>query len=301
MPGMSKEKVSEAETSFTLRNAGSGFEGRSSGIFGQLDVLERQHVSHEQSRTDLEEFANLTGEENEFDEGNRSQTKRKNDAAGSGSDFNASGEAAQNSDADKRSDGLLGGKRPSRREAQFRRPSGRPPGRHRGRGRYSRIPDHRNKPQNWTYYSLEDVQGSDMSEKSNTQAALAFLDERRKLRENQDMDTKEEEAFDVASAACSKGLFSFAKRNKTEKSGNTHSNEKLDKDLPSLIDNADEPDEEKTSVSAVKSAASDIGTDVEQTLDEEGSSTAKDDTIQTGFKSRKRGVRRNIRARDDDD
>ena len=42
---------------------------------------------------------------------------------------------------------------------------------------------------------------------------MAFLDERRKQREHE----LEDEKFDVGTAACSKGLFSFSKRPKSEK------------------------------------------------------------------------------------
>lgn len=51
------------------------------------------------------------------------------------------------------------------------------------------VPGYRKNPEKWTCYSLEDVSSADMSEATNTSAALAFLEERRKLK-NCDTHTK---------------------------------------------------------------------------------------------------------------
>lgn len=44
-------------------------------------------------------------------------------------------------------------------------------------------PDYMSHPERWTKYSLADVDNSQMSDKSNTSAAMAFLNERKRLRE----------------------------------------------------------------------------------------------------------------------
>lgn len=54
----------------------------------------------------------------------------------------------------------------------------------------SRIPDYRKNPHKWTKYSLEDVKNEDMSERSNTAAALSFLKEIESRKEQeQEMET----------------------------------------------------------------------------------------------------------------
>ncbi|KAL8618989.1 hypothetical protein ACOMHN_018371 [Nucella lapillus] len=312
---VSEDKDKAADSSFTLRNASGNFEGRSSNIFGQLDVLERQHISHEQSRTDLEDYADLRQEKDDgdFAEGNRSlqkTDKRKRDdnvpnrrgdcskAAPDAVESTSSDSSSEKSDSIQKDDMESGERRPPRRDPQFRQPSGRPPGR--GRGHRGRVPDHGKRPHTWTHYSLEDVKGSDLSEKSNSQAALAFLDEQRKLKAQEEEGMEEEEAFDVESAACSKGLFSFAKRTKTDKPSPAPGKEKPDKNQISVIDTEDQPEEENFATSSAEVAKDSVQTLEEETAEASSSATKKDDTAQTSFKSRK-GIRRNIRTRDDDD
>ncbi|XP_067004772.2 U5 small nuclear ribonucleoprotein TSSC4 [Anabrus simplex] len=58
------------------------------------------------------------------------------------------------------------------KESIFKRPEAPPP-----RFNVRNIPDYRRNPQKWTKYSLGDVSQEDMSEKSNTAAALSFLRE----------------------------------------------------------------------------------------------------------------------------
>ena len=247
---MAEVKPEEAATPFTLKNVGSGFEGRIDDVFSGLDALEQQHFTLQQSKTDTEDYDNLKSDDDDDDDDDgvvgvstssrsRSLQQQKGDYAQEGRhDLSSSGqyqheraEAEKYSSPRKDSDrGSLSRDRnkdsfrgkgthwhseetqSQRPDTQFRRPRGRAP------HAQSRVPDHRKRPQNWTYYSLEDVTGADMSEKSNTQAALAFLDERRKLHEqgdDEDHAMEAKEVFDAGSGACSKGLFSFSKRSKT--------------------------------------------------------------------------------------
>lgn len=57
----------------------------------------------------------------------------------------------------------------------------------------SRIPDHCVNPHKWTKYSLEDVKSEDMSERSNTAAAFAFLKEIESRKGNIQMETSDVE------------------------------------------------------------------------------------------------------------
>ncbi|KAK2170033.1 hypothetical protein NP493_1167g00014 [Ridgeia piscesae] len=69
---------------------------------------------------------------------------------------------------------------PRKRPNAFKRPRGCPPPRRRG------TPDYRQHPERWTKYDLSDVQADQMSERSNTAAALDFLNTQRKRREESD-------------------------------------------------------------------------------------------------------------------
>ena len=151
----------------------------------------------------------LSGDSGHRDSSSRDSVHRNSLSGDSGHTHRDSGhrDSLQGKDRHWHSQGRLG----QRPDSQFRRPRGRAPGVH------NWVPDHKKRPQHWTYYSLEDVMGSDMSEKSNTQAALAFLEDRRRLREQQEreeMGVEGKEVFDAGSGACSKGLFSFSKRSR---------------------------------------------------------------------------------------
>merc|ERR1719228_454953 len=54
-----------------------------------------------------------------------------------------------------------------KRPTSFRKPQRKP----------NYIPDHRKNPHKWTKYTLEDVSADQMSDRSNTKAALQFLTE----------------------------------------------------------------------------------------------------------------------------
>ncbi|XP_014675185.1 PREDICTED: protein TSSC4-like isoform X2 [Priapulus caudatus] len=84
-----------------------------------------------------------------------------------------------------------------------------------GRAPRSRnAPGFKKEPKKWTCYSLADVSNNDMSEATNTSAALGFLEEQRKLK-NPDTHTKSELV----------GGHSFSKRKLTECSADYGDNE----------------------------------------------------------------------------
>jgi hypothetical protein len=299
MPGTKDE---ETVSPFTLKNAAGTFAGRSNDIFAGLEALEQKHLAHERSRTDTEEYANLKPDADDV----VMDTRRGSGHSSRSSERDGGDWSERSRDRDRSRDDRTGdGAKTSNRE--FQAPQGRAPGRRGGRGgrgRGGRVPDHGNRPQNWKYYNLEDVDRSEMSERSNTQAALAFLDERRKLREEQ----QEEEKFDAGSAACSKGLFSFAKRSKGSSSSSSGGGDHADsKHAPSsstvTSSAAEEGEEESGDGDDVRSKVTEsaaTSTNKESASEEDRSE--KTETFDKGlsFKSRK-GVKRSIRSRDDDD
>lgn len=303
MPGATDEK-NDVPTSFTLKNASGTFEGRSSSIFGCLEDLEQKHLINERNRTDSEEYANLNPVViddfvlNSHTVGGHSSRSTARDRGGQSDDRRDRSRSILDEDK------MAGGRRPDSGADCFRAPRGRAPlssGRQGGRGR-EQVPDHGNHPQGWTHYNLDDVSQSDMSEKSNTRAALAFLDERRQLREQQ----QDEEKFDAGSGACSKGLFSFAKRSK-----NTAADSEKSEHMPQTK-GSDEVEDSKKETDCVSEAVETEDKNDDDNDDGNAEDIVKKSThtscedklsavsaISQSFKSRK-GIRRNIRSREDD-
>lgn len=69
-------------------------------------------------------------------------------------------------------------------ESIFKRPEAPPPSRF-----MKSIPDFQKNPNKWTRYTLSDVTQDDMSEQSNTAAAMSFLRELKAKKDAEDMDT----------------------------------------------------------------------------------------------------------------
>ncbi|XP_034831666.1 U5 small nuclear ribonucleoprotein TSSC4 [Maniola hyperantus] len=66
-------------------------------------------------------------------------------------------------------------------------------------------PDHMRNPQKWQYYSLSDVTPDQMSDKTNTETALAFM------REMEERESKDNEVIDETGAVFKKPTFSISK------------------------------------------------------------------------------------------
>lgn len=79
------------------------------------------------------------------------------------------------------------------KESIFNRPQDPAP-----RARCKTIPDHHKNPHKWVRYSLDDVSNEDMTERSNTQAALSFL-RQLKARREKEQPTECQEKMDVDS------------------------------------------------------------------------------------------------------
>lgn len=69
------------------------------------------------------------------------------------------------------------------KESIFKRPDALPP-----RFNNKNIPDYRRNPHKWIKYSLGDVSQEDMSDRSNTAAALSFLKEMQERKRNEEME-----------------------------------------------------------------------------------------------------------------
>lgn len=74
------------------------------------------------------------------------------------------------------------------KESIFKRPEGPAP-----RANFRSIPDYHRNPHKWVKYSLDDVSSEDMTEHSNTQAAMSFLRELKARKEKEKVDESDEE------------------------------------------------------------------------------------------------------------
>lgn len=73
------------------------------------------------------------------------------------------------------------------KESIFKRPEAPPPARF-----LRNLPDYRRNPEKWTKYTLSDVSQDDMSDQSNTAAAMSFLRELKAKKESELMDVDQE-------------------------------------------------------------------------------------------------------------
>lgn len=99
------------------------------------------------------------------------------------------------------------------RQSIFKRPEGPAP-----RSIYRSIPDYHKNPHKWTKYSLDDVSNEDMTDYSNTRAALSFLRElkarkmqERKLENDMDIDETVSNTNDIKVSFKSKQVQSTSK------------------------------------------------------------------------------------------
>lgn len=96
------------------------------------------------------------------------------------------------------------------KESMFKRPEGRAP-----RASYRSIPDYHRNPHKWTKYSLAEVSNEDMSEHSNTQAALSFLKELKARRKKYEANESNEigiESCNSNAEDCKETTFKHKKR-----------------------------------------------------------------------------------------
>lgn len=238
------------KTSFHLQEESTSFSSRSKDVFGSLDELEKKH-DEKQKELDAEP-----------------DSRR---------------EQKQLWKADPVEESITG------RTSHFKRPSSRPPSHSASkyRRRASQTPDYKLHPQKWTKYSLEDVESGDLSESSNTRAAFAFLEERRKLREATEEIGHPEEGD---------GKFVFKKPSKVPGGVNVLSSRKSKTSKAEKVKikhlGAEEINEETDVVIAKKESDSDI-----PTREVEANTAVKEPSLTT---FRKGSKKRSIRARNAD-
>jgi len=140
---------------FTLRGGDAAFANRQQALFDQLLIAESNCNKHDKPETDNMEMVE----------------QRKRPAS---------------SEADRRQKRET--KRFSGKESIFKRPEGPAP-----RTNFRNIPDYHRNPHKWVKYSLDDVSNEDMTEHSNTQAAMSFLRELKARRKKEEIDECGEE------------------------------------------------------------------------------------------------------------
>lgn len=140
-------------TDFTLRGGDAAFANRQRLLFNQLSIAESKCNKHDRSETD---DAGMDGREKRPASSDDRRQKRET-------------------------------KRFRGKESIFKRPEGPAP-----RASFRSIPDYHRNPHKWVKYSLE-VSSEDMTERSNTQAAMSFLRELKARREKEKVDECDEE------------------------------------------------------------------------------------------------------------
>lgn len=147
-------------TDFTLRGGDAAFANRQKRLFDQLSIAESQCNKPERLKNDFTAMCadNASQGSSTIDIEPRRLTKR----------FRG-------------------------RQSMFKRPEGVAP-----RAVPKNIPDYHRRPHKWIKYTLDDVSSEDMTEHSNTQAAMSFLKELKARRKKEEVD-KSEEDMDVDS------------------------------------------------------------------------------------------------------
>lgn len=153
MYGVSSLSKMHTSANFTLRGGDAAFANRQRLLFDQLSIAESSCNKREISEVD-----------------------------DTGSDECETNLTSGNDQKQKRETKKFRGK-----ESIFKRPEGPAP-----RANFRNIPDYHRNPHKWTKYSL-DVSSEDMTERSNTQAAMSFLKELKARREKDEVDECEEE------------------------------------------------------------------------------------------------------------
>ncbi|XP_060070013.1 U5 small nuclear ribonucleoprotein TSSC4-like [Ylistrum balloti] len=237
---------------FTIASGNDSFSDRCKDVFSCLQSLEDKHVAHDQS-VDEEGNQLLFKADPTIEDTETLYRKFKKPNPPQ----HSSGKQDQSHNDIKR-----GLKRPSselyippwqkkgdnpqsdyksmKKDSDFKLPPQRFPSR-----QQKKIPDFKLNPSKWKKYTLEDVSNEDMSQASNTKAAFAFLEERRKLREA--AEGKEEEVkADVEGGACSQGAIIFKRPNKKggDKQDSDSTKSKFDKKNCDQFNEDDEDSEE---------------------------------------------------------
>ncbi|XP_033742574.1 uncharacterized protein LOC117329007 [Pecten maximus] len=212
---------------FTILSGNDGFSNRCKDVFSCLQTLEDKHVAHDKSISEEGSQHLLKADPTVEDTETISRKFKKPDNLPSPRNSTSRLQKSHEDERKglkrpsselyvppykKRGDNPESDNKSSKTDSDFKLPPQRFPNQ-----RKNKVPDFKLNPNKWKKYTLEDVSNEDMSQAANTQAAFAFLEERRKLREA--ADGKEEEVkADVEGGACSQGAIVF--KRPTKKGGN---------------------------------------------------------------------------------
>lgn len=267
--------ATEKETPFELKTENNiQFSSKCKDIFGNLEKLEKKHEENTKFRTDDDVDIQKS---DHLDLDTETITSAfKTPQLGRGSNREGGGPWRHRTQHRDRGSSSI------QRELQPKQFGGRRGGHpyYNSRGnRRQRTPDYKMNPEKWTKYSLEDVDNEDMTESSNTKAAFAFLEERRKLREGE----MKVEAVNTDNTSCSKGIFTFKKPVKNEnKKGKSSVSSKISNQLLNSKDDE---------------ISAGVGEEEDNKMEEK---TEKVQEEKVTFKSLKKS-KRSIRSRDTDD
>lgn len=245
----------EDSSPFALQSDSSAFKSRTTDVFQQLNNLEFQHNAVLQAR------------EGDCSIHNDDKLLMKSDPTD---------ECESITSGFKKPDSIKG--RPRKRNFQ---------------GHHKSLPGHLECPEKWKKYTLSDVSDDQLSQASNSKAAFAFLEERRKIREQEEEEEKMTEA-DVKNFACSKGLFSF-KPQGTTLLKKSKLKEKSRDVLHTVSSDVQEPKD--ANVSNIVESAESVEVN-KQTTGSELENQGEPLTSETGFKSRRSNARKQIRKRE---
>ncbi|CAL1542682.1 unnamed protein product [Lymnaea stagnalis] len=277
-----QDEDDDSKSNFSLRSGTDLFVSRSKDVFASLGALEDKHSAFLKSKVlslDQAEIMKADPEDDDELEKQAKERERSNRPRHRLSETKNSDFVSRNhSRSLERSDIGNGEDSCVEKDNIFRRPY-RPQ-----RKGCQPIPDFKKHPEKYTCYSLADISEKDMSEKSNTMTALAFLEERKQQSQKEINSLRlleEDPKFDVGNAACSQGKITFSK--------------------PKLIKNHSNSNQlvNTNSCDATTLKVSSETTD-EDVDSESGNVNRESETEQVAstFKSRK-NVRRHIRAKED--
>ncbi|XP_069133993.1 uncharacterized protein [Argopecten irradians] len=211
---MQEKGKPEGSPDFTIFSSNDGFSNRCKDVFSCLQSLEDKHVARDKSIADEESNKILKSDPTFEDTETLSKKIKKpgilplNSTSRHPESDGGERKGLKRPSSElyvppykKRGDNSQSDFKSRKMDADFKLPPQRFP-------RKNKVPDFKVNPSKWKKYTLEDVSNEDMSQAANTQAAFAFLEERRKLREA--AEGKEEEVkADVEGGACSQGAIVF--------------------------------------------------------------------------------------------
>ncbi|GFR67721.1 protein TSSC4 [Elysia marginata] len=283
-----------------IRTGTDNFTVRSQDVFSSLGELEKKHsaflkVLSTKGTMEDQGLTKTDPDEEAREESKRSHHSRIRPNLGDTQDVDYRQRSRRARDEEKKRSAC-----DNSQDSTFKRPQHRPFHR---RGKQD-VPDFRKHPEKYTHYSLGDVTEGDMSERSNSQAAFAFLEERRLQREKEENAlaglSDEGVMFDAELAACSQGQIEFSRPRSKRHLDSEH---RVKDDRPntssstqsSLMPNFDDVVLDEISFKSSDADIENLSDSSKREFQE-----AESSLVASSFKSRKtnRGKRNHIRKKD---